>query len=136
MDGEVGDGQQRLVPRDNAPRRLHGVVRAQKRDARQRQRPVEPGVENRAAVRLDGQAAAAAGNQLRLRLDAQAGPVGVRGGDAEVIGLLSDRKGGEEGAVFDEIAAAGRDVERAAGCERSKALRGEEVRREAHGMVR
>ena len=105
VDGHVGDHQQGLVPGDQAALRLHGVVRAQQHHARQSQRPVQPCVENGAAVWLHAQAAAAAGNQLGLGLHPHAGPVGMSRRDPNHV-FLSYGHSRQKGAVFHIIPSA------------------------------
>ena len=135
VDGDVRDDGQRLVPCDKAARRAHGVVRPDEGHTGKAERAVEPGVQDRAAVGLHAQAAAAAGNELRLRLDAHAGPVRMRGGDAEHI-ARADGDGGEERAAAHKIAAAALHGKRRAQLQRGEALRGEGLLRHGDGMPR
>ena len=136
MDGDVGNGQKRPVPCHKAAFGAHGVRRAHQYDAGEAQRTIQPGVVDRAAVRLDVQLAAAAGNDLRLRLDAQAGPVGVRCGDAEGRGAFPHGEGDEIRAVFDEIAAALFDGKIAAERQPGKTGLLKLLRRHRDGMIR
>ena len=136
VNGKIRDGEQRLVPRNEALFGTHGVVRAYEGNARERKRTVKPCVVDGTAVRLDGELAAAAGEQLRLRLDAKTGPIGMCSRNTEEVGVLAYRKGCQKSAVLDKIAAAARKLKCIAERKGGKSLRGQQLRRFPHSMIR
>ncbi len=81
MDGQVGDYRDGLAEVDQAAFQL--AIGAEGDAPGQRQVAVEPGGEEGAAIDFDAELEEAVASDLRVRLDPQAGAVGVRADQAE-----------------------------------------------------
>lgn len=81
MDGQVGDDRDGLAEVDQAAFQL--AIGAEGDASGQRQVAVEPGGEEGAAIDFDAELEEAVASDLRVRLDPQAGAVGVRADQAE-----------------------------------------------------
>jgi hypothetical protein len=81
VDRELGDPQQWTVVTHQAG--LHPTVDGQAHPAGETEVPIQPGVEEHAAVDLDPQLVPRAGHGIRARLDPEVGAVGVGSDDPE-----------------------------------------------------
>ena len=108
VDGQVGNDRQRLAEVDQST--LHPAAGAKGHPARQGQVAVEPGRHQHAAVDLDAQLPEALPLQLRLRLDLEAGAVGMGADQAQTAlqGLGAQAYGDQRGIVAGDVVAATR----------------------------